>query len=155
MAAAKQSFYGTGRRKSSTARVYLKPGTGTIIINDNTLDQYFGRKTARMIVRQPLEATNLFDKFDITVNVAGGGTSGQAGAIRHGIARALLKYGVSIGEPEVTEEGSNEGGESGTGTLTLRKILRRAGYLTRDAREVERKKVGRHKARKGTQYSKR
>ena len=154
MAAAKQSFYGTGRRKSSTARVYLKPGTGNIIINDNTLDQYFGRKTARMIVRQPLDATNLHEMFDITVNVAGGGTSGQAGAIRHGISRALCKYGVSIGEPEVTEEGT--GGEgSGEGTLTLRKILRRAGYLTRDAREVERKKVGKHKARKGTQYSKR
>jgi small subunit ribosomal protein S9 len=155
MAAAKQSaqsFYGTGRRKSSTARVYIKPGSGAIIINETALDQYFGRKTARMIVRQPLDATNLHDKFDITINVAGGGTSGQAGAIRHGIARALCKYGVSIGEPEVTEEGGSEGGE---GTLTLRKILRRAGYLTRDAREVERKKVGRHKARKGTQYSKR
>jgi small subunit ribosomal protein S9 len=152
MAAAKQSFYGTGRRKSSTARVYLKPGTGSIIINDNTLDQYFGRKTARMIVRQPLDVTNLHDKFDITVNVAGGGTSGQAGAIRHGISRALLKYGISIGEPETGEE---TGESSGSETLTLRKMLRRAGYLTRDAREVERKKVGRHKARKGTQYSKR
>jgi small subunit ribosomal protein S9 len=152
MAAAKQSFYGTGRRKSSTARVYLKPGTGNIIINENALDKYFGRKTARMIVRQPLDVTNLHDKFDIIVNVAGGGTSGQAGAIRHGIARALCKYGVSIGEPEVTEEG---GDGSDTGTVTLRKLLRRAGYLTRDAREVERKKVGRHKARKGTQYSKR
>jgi small subunit ribosomal protein S9 len=152
MAAAKQSFYGTGRRKSSTARVYLKPGTGNIIINENALDKYFGRKTARMIVRQPLDVTNLHDKFDIIVNVAGGGTSGQAGAIRHGIARALCKYGVSLGEPEVTEEG---GDGSDTGTVTLRKLLRRAGYLTRDAREVERKKVGRHKARKGTQYSKR
>jgi small subunit ribosomal protein S9 len=152
MAAAKQSFYGTGRRKSSTARVYLKPGTGNIIINENVLDKYFGRKTARMIVRQPLDVTNLHDKFDIIVNVAGGGTSGQAGAIRHGIARALCKYGVSLGEPEVTEEG---GDGSDTGTVTLRKLLRRAGYLTRDAREVERKKVGRHKARKGTQYSKR
>jgi small subunit ribosomal protein S9 len=132
--------------------VYLKPGTGNIIINENALDKYFGRKTARMIVRQPLDVTNLHDKFDIIVNVAGGGTSGQAGAIRHGIARALCKYGVSIGEPEVTEEG---GDGSDTGTVTLRKLLRRAGYLTRDAREVERKKVGRHKARKGTQYSKR
>lgn len=152
MAAAQQIFYGTGRRKSSTARVYLKSGTGNIIINDNTLDQYFGRKTARMIVRQPLDVTDLHGKFDIIVNVAGGGTSGQAGAIRHGIARALLKYGVSIGEPE-TGEDTGEG--SGSETLTLRKILRKAGYLTRDAREVERKKVGRHKARKGTQYSKR
>jgi small subunit ribosomal protein S9 len=90
MAAAKQSFYGTGRRKSSTARVYLKPGTGNIIINENALDKYFGRKTARMIVRQPLDVTNLHDKFDIIVNVAGGGPSGQAGAIRHGIARQKL-----------------------------------------------------------------
>jgi small subunit ribosomal protein S9 len=153
MAAAKQSFYGTGRRKSSTARVYLKPGTGNIMINDNTLDQYFGRKTARMIVRQPLDVTNLHGKFDITINVAGGGTSGQAGAIRHGISRALLKYGISIGEPETGEETGGE--SSGSGTLTLRKMLRKAGYLTRDAREVERKKVGLHKARKGTQYSKR
>jgi small subunit ribosomal protein S9 len=154
MAAAKQVYYGTGRRKSSTARVFLKPGKGTIIINDNTLEQYFGRKTARMIVRQPLEATNLLEKFDVTVNVAGGGTSGQAGAIRHGIARALLQYGVVIGDEDVitTEEGTTS---ASSGTLTLRKILRKAGYLTRDAREVERKKVGLKKARKGTQYSKR
>jgi small subunit ribosomal protein S9 len=151
MAAAKQSFYGTGRRKTSTARVYLKPGTGNITINENTLDQYFGRKTARMIVRQPLEATNLQDKFDIIVTVAGGGMNGQAGAIRHGIARALLQYGVYIGDEE-TSDGSSDGG---TGVLTLRKVLRRAGYLTRDAREVERKKVGLHKARKATQFSKR
>jgi small subunit ribosomal protein S9 len=152
MAATKESFYGTGRRKSSTARVYLKPGTGNITINANTLDQYFGRKTARMVVRQPLEATNLLDKFDIIVNVAGGGISGQAGAIRHGISRALVKYGVSLGEPET---GEADAGGTGGNTLTLRKTLRKAGYLTRDAREVERKKVGRHKARKGTQYSKR
>jgi small subunit ribosomal protein S9 len=153
MAAAKQqTYYGTGRRKTSTARVYLKSGTGNIVINDDTLDKYFGRKTARMIVRQPLEATNLLEKFDITVTVAGGGMNGQAGAIRHGIARALLKYGKAIGEPDTGEEGS-EG--SSSGTLTLRKILRQAGYLTRDAREVERKKVGLKKARKGTQYSKR
>ena len=154
MAAAKQVYYGTGRRKSSTARVFLKPGKGSIIINDNTLEQYFGRKTARMIVRQPLEATNLLEKFDVTVNVAGGGTSGQAGAIRHGIARALLQYGVVIGDEDVitTEEGTTS---ASSGTLTLRKILRKAGYLTRDAREVERKKVGLKKARKGTQYSKR
>jgi small subunit ribosomal protein S9 len=149
--ASEKNFYGTGRRKTSTARVYLKAGTGTIIINENTLDQYFGRKTARMIVRQPLEATNLLDKFDVTVSVKGGGMNGQAGAIRHGIARALLKYGVSIGELSPAELEASEESE----TLTLRKILRRAGYLTRDAREVERKKVGKHKARKGTQYSKR
>jgi small subunit ribosomal protein S9 len=155
MAAAKQqNFYGTGRRKTSTARVYIQAGSGNIVINDNTLDQYFGRKTARMIVRQPLEATNLVDKFDVKVTVKGGGMTGQAGAIRHGIARALLKYGISIGDQE-GEEGSDGGSGSVSGNLTLRKILRRAGYLTRDAREVERKKVGRHKARKGTQYSKR
>ncbi len=153
MAAAKQAttYYGTGRRKTSSARVYLKPGKGSIVINDNTLDQYFGRKTARMIVRQPLEATNLLDKFDVNVKVAGGGMNGQAGAIRHGIARALLKYGVAIGDEDTTDTGTG----TSSGTLTLRKILRQAGYLTRDAREVERKKVGLKKARKGTQYSKR
>jgi len=140
--AEKQYYVGTGRRKTSTARVFLKPGTGNIVVNQNTLDQYFGRKTARMIVRQPLEITNLQEKFDILVTVDGGGMSGQAGAIRHGIARALLKY------DEETGDDSSDAG-------SLRKILRKAGYLTRDAREVERKKVGRHKARKGTQYSKR
>lgn len=155
--ASEKNFYGTGRRKTSTARVYMKAGTGNITINENTLDKYFGRKTARMIVRQPLEATNLLDKFDVTVTVKGGGMNGQAGAIRHGIARALLKYGVSIGdvEPEITIDSEGGSSTSGSGTLTLRKILRTAGYLTRDAREVERKKVGKHKARKGTQYSKR
>jgi len=142
MATAKQNCYGTGRRKSSTARVYLKPGTGNIIINPLTLDQYFGRKTARMIVRQPLDATDLHDKFDITISVRGGGTSGQAGAIRHGISRALLKYDEANGVDPMSEN-------------SLRKILRKAGYLTRDAREVERKKVGLKKARKGTQFSKR
>lgn len=140
--AAKQYYCGTGRRKTSTARVFLKPGNGDIVINKNTLDEYFGRKTARMVVRQALEVTNLQDKFDVVVTVAGGGMSGQAGAIRHGISRALLKYDE--------EEGTDSSGEG-----SLRKILRKAGYLTRDAREVERKKVGRHKARKGTQYSKR
>lgn len=143
MSAAKQSYSGTGRRKTSTARVYLKAGKGDIVINGNTLDQYFGRKTARMIVRQPLEATNLIDRFDIVVTVTGGGISGQAGAIRHGIARALLKF----------DENEGDGDSSGEGSL--RKILRRAGYLTRDARQVERKKVGLHKARKRPQYSKR
>ncbi|MDR3492055.1 MAG: 30S ribosomal protein S9 [Gammaproteobacteria bacterium] len=142
MATAKQNYYGTGRRKSSTARVYIKSGTGNIVINELTLDKYFGRKTARMIVRQPLEATDLQDKFDISITVRGGGTSGQAGAIRHGIARALLKYDLSNGVDPMSEG-------------SLRKILRKAGYLTRDAREVERKKVGLKKARKGTQFSKR
>lgn len=142
MATATQRYYGTGRRKTSTARVYLAPGTGTFTINDNTLDKYFGRKTAHMIVRQPFVVTSLQDKFDVLVTVRGGGINGQAGAIRHGIARALLKYEDAIGG-DPTAEGS------------LRKLLRKAGYLTRDARQVERKKVGLHKARKGTQYSKR
>ena len=124
--------YGTGRRKTSTARVYLRPGTGSITVNSTPLDNFFGRKTARMIVRQPLELTELSDKFDVTVRVSGGGTTGQAGAIRHGLTRALMQY----------DEG-------------LRGSLRKAGFVTRDAREVERKKVGLRKARRATQYSKR
>ena len=126
------NFYGTGRRKTSTARVYMKPGSGEIKVNNRPLDLFFGRQTARMIVRQPLELMNLTDKFDITVTVKGGGTTGQAGAIRHGLTRALMQYDES-----------------------LRPALRKAGFVTRDAREVERKKVGLHKARKATQYSKR
>ena len=125
-------YYGTGRRKSSTARVYLSKGTGKITINHRTLEHYFGRETARMVVRQPLEKIGRIADFDVLVNVAGGGNTGQAGAIRHGIARALLVH---------DEE--------------LRPTLRKAGYLTRDARKVERKKVGLHKARKRPQYSKR
>ena len=125
-------FYGTGRRKTSTARVYMKPGAGEIKVNDRPLDRFFGRQTARMIVRQPLELMQLTDKFDITVTVKGGGTTGQAGAIRHGLTRALMQYDES-----------------------LRPALRKAGFVTRDAREVERKKVGLRKARKATQYSKR
>jgi small subunit ribosomal protein S9 len=124
--------YGTGRRKSSTARVFLRNGSGAIIVNDKPLDQFFGRETARMIVRQPLVLTEMADKFDIKVTVAGGGTTGQAGAIRLGIARALVEYDESLKTP-----------------------LRRAGFMTRDAREVERKKVGLHKARRATQFSKR
>ena len=124
--------YGTGRRKTATARVYLRSGKGTITVNDRPLDEFFGRETGRMIVRQPLEAVQLVNKFDISVRVDGGGITGQAGAIRHGITRALIEY---------DEE--------------LRKPLRVAGFVTRDAREVERKKVGRRKARRGTQYSKR
>lgn len=138
-----QRYYGTGRRKTSTARVYLKPGKGEITVNKNTLERYFGRKTSQMIVKQPLEVTNLLEKFDVTITVVGGGINGQAGAIRHGIARALLKF-------EEATVGDTTGSET-----SLRKILRKAGFLTRDAREVERKKVGLHKARKGTQYSKR
>lgn len=127
-----ESFYGTGRRKSSTARVYLKPGKGEIVINKRTLDDYFGRETSRMIVRQPFTAVDMEGKFDVRVNVRGGGSNGQAGAIRHGITRALLAYDEN-----------------------LRKALRKAGFVTRDAREVERKKYGLHKARKRPQYSKR
>ena len=132
MASTQQNHYGTGRRKTATARVYLKPGSGQITVNDRSLDEFFGRETGRMIVRQPLEAVQLVNKFDITVTVGGGGITGQAGAIRHGITRALIEYDES-----------------------LRKPLRDAGFVTRDAREVERKKVGRRKARRGTQYSKR
>ena len=125
-------YYGTGRRKTSTARVFIKNGAGNITVNQRPLDQYFGRQVARMIVRQPLELVELKDKFDINVTVEGGGSFGQAGAIRHGITRALMEYDE-----------------------TLRGSLRSAGYVTRDAREVERKKVGLRKARKRPQYSKR
>lgn len=142
MATAKQSYYGTGRRKTSTARVHLRPGTGNIVINQTTLEEYFGRKTSRMIVRQPLDVTNMHDKFDIVITVRGGGISGQAGAIRHGISRALVQFDEQTGGDSTSEN-------------SLRKMLRKAGLLTRDAREVERKKVGLHGARKGTQYSKR
>ena len=124
--------YGTGRRKSATARVYLKPGKGQIVINKRSLEEYFGRETARMVVRQPFVVANAQNRFDVMVNVQGGGPSGQAGAIRHGITHALIRYDE-----------------------TLRSPLRKAGYVTRDAREVERKKVGLHKARKRPQYSKR
>ena len=124
--------YGTGRRKTATARVFLRPGTGRISINNRTLENFFARETARMMVRQPLELTDTLEKFDIMVTVAGGGASGQAGAMRHGITRALMDYDE-----------------------TLRPELRKAGFVTRDAREVERKKVGLRKARKRPQYSKR
>ena len=129
---AESTHYGTGRRKSATARVHIKPGKGDIVVNQRSLEDYFGRETARMIVRQPFVTLNMQDRFDVKVNVQGGGPSGQAGAIRHGITRALLKYDE-----------------------TLRPALRKAGFVTRDAREVERKKVGLHKARKRPQYSKR
>ena len=126
------SYYGTGRRKSSTARVHLKDGTGKITINERPIDVFFGRETGRMIVRQPLELTQLAGRFDVEAAVDGGGITGQAGAIRHGITRALMAYDEA-----------------------LRKPLRAAGFVTRDAREVERKKVGRKKARRGPQFSKR
>ncbi|MDH5300248.1 MAG: 30S ribosomal protein S9 [Gammaproteobacteria bacterium] len=125
-------YYGTGRRKSSTARVYLSTGSGNITINKRPIDVYFGRETARMIVRQALERVEMTSKFDVNVTVAGGGISGQAGAIRHGITRALMNYDEA-----------------------LRPTLRKAGFVTRDSREVERKKVGLHKARRATQFSKR
>lgn len=124
--------YGTGRRKTSTARVFLKPGKGEITVNDRPLDRFFGRETARMIVRQPLQVMNLSDQLDVEVTVSGGGTTGQAGAIRHGLTRALIEYDE-----------------------TFRPKLRKAGFVTRDAREVERKKVGLRKARRATQFSKR
>lgn len=127
-----ETYYGTGRRKSSTARVRLMLGKGAIVVNNRPLDEYFGRETARMIVRQPFATLDMMDRFDVMVNVTGGGHSGQAGAIRHGITRALMKY-----------DGA------------LRPTLRKAGYVTRDARAVERKKYGLHKARKRPQYSKR
>jgi small subunit ribosomal protein S9 len=136
-------YYGTGRRKSSTARVFLRPGTGGFTINGRTLEEYFGRETLRMIVQQPMNLVNLMNRFSAYITVQGGGISGQAGAIRHGIARALMAYDES-------QEGGSEGGELG-----LRKQLRAAGFVTRDPRKVERKKVGLHKARKRAQYSKR
>lgn len=126
------SFYGTGKRKSSVARVWLKPGAGRIVVNNKTLDEYFGRETSKMVVRQPLELTNNIGKFDIFVNVCGGGDSGQAGAIKHGITKALLEA-----DPE------------------LRAELKKAGFITRDSRVKERKKYGRAAARKRFQYSKR
>lgn len=143
--------YGTGRRKSCCARVYLKRGSGQITVNNRKLEEYFGgRIAAHMIVRQPLVLLGLEKKFDIVVNVAGSGPMGQAGAIRHGITRALIQYDEEDAVP-VEEE---EGGE-GSGAQSFRRILRKAGYVTRDSREVERKKVGHRKARKVEQYSKR
>ncbi|MCK5715878.1 MAG: 30S ribosomal protein S9 [Thiomargarita sp.] len=127
-----EQYYGTGRRKSSTARVFIRPGQGKIIVNKRTLDEFFGRETARMVVRQPLSVVDRMDTFDIYATVKGGGNTGQAGAIRHGLTRALLVYDESFRVP-----------------------LRKAGFVTRDDREVERKKVGLHKARKRPQYSKR
>jgi small subunit ribosomal protein S9 len=132
MITATQSNYGTGRRKSAVARVYIKSGSGGIVVNGKPVDEFFSRETGRMLVRQPLELTNLLENFDISVNVTGGGESGQAGAVRHGIARALVEYDAS-----------------------LKPSLRKAGLITRDAREVERKKVGLRKARRRPQYSKR
>jgi small subunit ribosomal protein S9 len=127
-----EQYYGTGRRKTSTARVFIRRGEGNITINNRPLNTYFGRETARMVVRQPIELTETGEQFDYYITVKGGGISGQAGAIRHGITRALMDYDETLRDP-----------------------LRRAGFVTRDARKVERKKVGLHKARRATQYSKR
>ncbi len=129
---AEKQYYSTGRRKSSSARVFLRPGSGAITVNTRPLDDYFGRETSCMVVRQPLETVEMAEKFDIMVTVKGGGDTGQAGAIRHGITRALMEYDES-----------------------LRGVLRKAGFVTRDAREVERKKVGLRKARRRPQFSKR
>jgi small subunit ribosomal protein S9 len=127
-----EHHYGTGRRKSAVARVFIKPGKGNFVVNDKPVDQYFGRETGRMVVRQPLALTNHLTTFDIQVNVDGGGESGQAGAVRHGLTRALIEYDAA-----------------------LKPVLAKAGFVTRDAREVERKKVGLHKARRRKQFSKR
>ena len=127
-----QQHYGTGRRKTSTARVFIKLGSGNISVNNKPLDKFFGRKTAQMIVKQPLELTSLNEKFDVNATVKGGGITGQAGAIRHGLTRAIMSYDEA-----------------------LRPALRKAGFVTRDAREVERKKVGLRKSRRATQFSKR
>jgi small subunit ribosomal protein S9 len=132
MAVSAQRNYGTGRRKTAVARVHISPGSGKIVVNHKPVDEFFSRETGRMMVRQPLEVTNLLTSFDILVNVTGGGETGQAGAVRHGIARALVEYDAS-----------------------LKPALRQAGLVTRDAREVERKKVGLHKARRRKQFSKR
>ena len=132
MAIAQQQYYGTGRRKSAVARVFLRPGKGNIQVNGKAVDEFFSRETGRMVVRQPLQASNHLNTFDILVNVKGGGESGQAGAVRHGITRALISYDAE-----------------------LKSLLKKAGLVTRDAREVERKKVGLHKARRRKQFSKR
>lgn len=141
-------YYGTGRRKTSVARVFIKRGTGQITINDNTLDQYFGgRKVAHMIVRSPLELLGMANKFDVMATVEGSGPMGQAGAIRHGLTRALIAYDEEGSEVSSSTEGNDE--------QSFRSILRKAGFVTRDSRVVERKKVGHRKARKVEQYSKR
>lgn len=129
---AENQYYGTGRRKTSTARVFMRSGKGDITVNGRPLDEYFGRETSQMVVRQPLQLLDMADKFDFYITVTGGGISGQAGAIRHGLTRALIEYDESLRSP-----------------------LRKAGFVTRDARQVERKKVGLRKARRATQYSKR
>lgn len=141
---------GTGRRKTATARVFLRPGKGNIVVNNKALDEFFGRETARMVVLQPLQAVDAVSTFDVYVTVKGGGISGQAGAIRHGITRALIDYER---ENLMHGQSDDEDGEGGNGQW--HQTLRKEGYVTRDPRAVERKKIGRHKARKSIQYSKR
>ncbi len=172
-----EQYQGTGRRKTCTARVLLRPGTGKITVNKKTVEAYFGgRKTAHVMVRQPLKLVDMEQKFDVIVNVSGGGPMGQAGATRHGITRALLQYdesglapqmtitaqmlGQTLGESlhgdeELAVEGEGEGDAASMGAMSLRRVLRKAGFVTRDSRKVERKKVGHRKARKVEQYSKR
>lgn len=169
-----EQYQGTGRRKTCTARVLLRPGTGKITVNKKTVEEYFGgRKTAHVMVRQPLKLVDMEQKFDVMVNVSGGGPMGQAGATRHGITRALLQYDESGLAPQMTvtaqllgqtlgeslhgdeESAEGEGSAADMGAMSLRRVLRKAGFVTRDSRKVERKKVGHRKARKVEQYSKR
>lgn len=170
-----KQYYGTGRRKSSTARVFLRSGKGSVTINTKSLNDYFGRDTARMVVKQPLELVEMIDKFDVIVTVRGGGIMGQADAIRHGITRALIQYDEeaitkpaktsakkagakatsSTAEVATSMASALEGTDVAANANSFRRILRKAGYVTRDPRVVERKKVGRRKARKLEQYSKR
>ena len=152
-AAIAKQYYGTGRRKSSTARVFMKHGTGKVSINTRSLEEYFGRKTARMVVMQPLQVVDMEDKFDLMITVRGGGILGQAGAIRHGLTRALMQYDEEfLDKSKPAEEAA---ADSDSNAKSYRQLLRKAGYVTRDPRSVERKKVGHRKARKKEQYSKR
>jgi small subunit ribosomal protein S9 len=147
-----QQYLGTGRRKNSIARVFMKKGSGSISINGKAIDKYFDRETSRMLVMQPLDAVEMKGKFDLLITVKGGGITGQAGAIRHGVTRALMAYdedGVVVADDQGGEEGDSDA------PLSFRRILRAKGYVTRDSRSVERKKVGLHKARKRPQFSKR
>ena len=153
--AAVKQYYGTGRRKSSTARVFLKTGTGKITINSLPVDQYFGRETARMVIHQAIKAVDMEDKFDFQITVRGGGDMGQAGAIRHGITRALICYDEEFIGKDKKAANQEEALDDSSNENSYRRILRRLGYVTRDSREVERKKVGHRKARKKEQYSKR
>lgn len=155
MSIAVERSYGTGRRKTASARVFLKPGKGAFTINGRTLESYFGRTTPRELVCQPLKLLDVMDRFDFYITVRGSGYSAQAGAIRHGIARALLQYDLQNSASDQNSDDGDTGGEGGQGGQSWRKLLHKHDMLTRDSRMVERKKVGRHKARKSIQYSKR